>query len=170
MGWGLLRAGQKVPGRSKAPEINRTPPCGPEGNHERYSQAYAVDIFRVARGLPQKDDWRLEWSLTKGVNGATGEEGIRLRLWDFTPGADEVILFDGAPPRPPFLNPDNSWLEGPDDTPGVPANLGSRPLELDDDLDLLLERQSRQQAAALDFPPKNDLSSIILHGVASPGP
>ena len=47
----------------------------------------------------------MEWSLAEGVNGATGEEGIRLRLWDFTPEVDEVILFNGTPPRNKPGNP-----------------------------------------------------------------
>jgi len=80
-------------------------PFGPHPDGAKFPVGYSW-MTHVARALPQKDDWQLEWRLAKGVNGATGEEGIRLRLWDFTPDVDEVILFDGIPPRNKPGNPD----------------------------------------------------------------
>ena len=80
-------------------------PFGPHPDRAKFPVGYSW-MTQVARALPGKDDWQLEWRLAKGINGATGEEGIRLRLWDFTPGADEVILFNGTPPRNKPGNPD----------------------------------------------------------------
>jgi hypothetical protein len=88
-------------GTLAGPEV----PFGPHPDGAKFPVGYSW-LTQVARALPQKDDWQLEWSLAKGVNGATGEEGIRLRLWDFTPGTDEVILFNGTPPRNKPGNPD----------------------------------------------------------------
>lgn len=79
-------------------------PFGPHPDGAKFPVGYSwlVDVDRSGR---PKDDWRIEWSLAKGFNGATGEEGIRLRLWDFTPAVDEVILFNGIPPRNKVGNP-----------------------------------------------------------------
>ncbi len=88
-------------GTLAGPEV----PFGPHPDGAKFPVGYSW-LTRVARAVPQKNDWQLEWRLAKGCNGATGEEGIRLRLWDFTPGTDEVILFNGTPPRNKPGNPD----------------------------------------------------------------
>jgi oligo-alginate lyase len=87
-------------GTLAGPEV----PFGPHPEGAKFPVGYSW-LTQVARALPQKHDWQLEWSLAQGVNGATGEEGIRLRLWDFTPELDEVILFNGTPPRNKPGNP-----------------------------------------------------------------
>ncbi len=68
-------------GTLAGPEV----PFGPHPDGAKFPVGYSW-LTHVARALPQMDDWQLEWRLAKGINGATGEEGIRLRLWDFTPG------------------------------------------------------------------------------------
>ncbi len=79
-------------------------PFGPHPDGAEFPVGYSW-LKDIDRSGPPQSDWQMEWNLAQGVNGATGQERIRLRLWDFTPELGEVILFNGTPPRNKPGNP-----------------------------------------------------------------
>jgi len=79
-------------------------PFGPHPEGAAFPVGYSW-LYDIDRAASPRSDWQIEWSLAKGFNDATGEEGIRLRLRDFTPDLDEVVLFNGTPPRNKVGNP-----------------------------------------------------------------